>query len=437
MPSVISNLEKTLPLELLLNCPNMRSFALVYENLKVSFGAIRSNTLRTILTILIIAIGIMALVGILTAIDSIKKSINDEFTMMGANTFSIQSRGMRVQVGGKRYRTKNHTYISYQQATQFMERFEFPATVSLSIWATGAATIKHMSNKTNPNIGVRGVTSGYFETAGLDIDRGRIFSAHEEDNGWSVAIIGKSVASQLFEKNEDPIDKIISVGSGKYRVIGVMKSKGDAFGGGPDQSVMLPVHNVATQFSRPNMNYTINIKPNNPLHLEYAVSEAEGIFRIVRNLSARDESDFNIEKSDSLAQILLENIKYVTIAATLIGIITLIGAAVGLMNIMLVAVAERTREIGTRKAMGAKSSTIKQQFLFEAIVICQLGGLLGIALGILIGNIISLITGSAFVIPWLWMALGVVICFAVGLTSGYLPAVQASKLDPIEALRYE
>jgi putative ABC transport system permease protein len=185
------------------------------------------------------------------------------------------------------------------------------------------------------------------------------------------------------------------------------------------------------------MNYTINIKPNNPLHLEYAVSEAEGIFRIVRNLSARDESDFNIEKSDSLAQILLENIKYVTIAATLIGIITLIGAAVGLMNIMLVAVAERTREIGTRKAMGAKSSTIKQQFLFEAIVICQLGGLLGIALGILIGNIISLITGSAFVIPWLWMALGVVICFAVGLTSGYLPAVQASKLDPIEALRYE
>jgi putative ABC transport system permease protein len=296
VPSVISNLEKTLPLELLLNCPNMRSFALVYENLKVSFGAIRSNTLRTILTILIIAIGIMALVGILTAIDSIKKSINDEFTMMGANTFSIQSRGMRVQVGGKRYRTKNHTYISYQQATQFMERFEFPATVSLSIWATGAATIKHMSNKTNPNIGVRGVTSGYFETAGLDIDRGRIFSAHEEDNGWSVAIIGKSVASQLFEKNEDPIDKIISVGSGKYRVIGVMKSKGDAFGGGPDQSVMLPVHNVATQFSRPNMNYTINIKPNNPLHLEYAVSEAEGIFRIVRNLSARDESDFNIEK---------------------------------------------------------------------------------------------------------------------------------------------
>ncbi|MDX9846112.1 MAG: ABC transporter permease [Tenuifilaceae bacterium] len=415
----------------------MKSVSLLVENFRVSFGAIRSNTLRTVLTILIIAVGIMALVGILTAIDSIKKSINDEFTMMGANTFNIQSRGMNIQVGGQRYRSVNHAYISYRQAIEFIDRFEFPATVSMSVWASGAATIKYQSKKTNPNVSVRGVSGGYFETAGLDIDKGRVFSSHEEENGWAVAIIGTSIASQLFEKNEDPIDKVISVGSGKYRVIGVMKSKGDAFGGGPNQSVLLPVHNVATYFSRPEMNYTISIKPQNPLHLEYAVSEAEGIFRIVRNLKATDQSDFNIEKSDTLAKILLENIKYVTIAATLIGIITLIGAAVGLMNIMLVAVAERTREIGTRKAMGAKSSTIKQQFLFEAIVICQLGGVLGILLGILMGNLISLLTGSAFVIPWLWMALGVVICFAVGLTSGYLPAVKAAKLDPIEALRYE
>lgn len=415
----------------------MKSFGLLVENLKVSFGAIRSNTMRTVLTILIIAIGIMALVGILTAIDSIKRSINSEFTMMGANTFSIQSRGMNIQMGGQRYRTLNHSYISYQQAQKFVERFEFPATVSMTVYATGGATIKYQSKKTNPNITVRGVNSAYFETAGLEVESGRNFSAHEEDSGWAVAVIGKSIVSQLFEKNEDPIDKIISVGSGKYRIIGVMKSKGDAFGGGPNQAVLLPIHNVATYFSRPNMNYTINIKPFNPLHLDYAVSEAEGIFRIVRNLSPKDQSDFNIEKSDSLAKMLLDNIKYVTIAATLIGIITLIGAAVGLMNIMLVAVAERTREIGTRKAIGAKSSTIKQQFLFEAIVICQLGGILGIILGILMGNLISLITGSAFVIPWLWMGMGVVICFAVGLTSGYLPAVQASKLDPIEALRYE
>jgi putative ABC transport system permease protein len=415
----------------------MKGFALFADNMRISFGAIRSNVLRTSLTILIIAVGIMALVGILTAIDSIKSSINNEFTMMGANTFSIISRGMRVQIGGQRSRTLNHPYISYQQANDFLDQYEFPATVSLSVWASGASTIKHRSKKTNPNISVRGVSGTYFETASLDIEKGRIFSSHEEENGWAVAIIGKEVASQIFEKNEDPLGKVISVGSGKYRVIGVLKSKGTGFGGGPDRSVMLPLHNVATYFSRPRMDYSITIKPHNPQLLDYASYEAEGIFRIVRNLKAIDDSDFNIEKSDSLSKLLLENIKYVTLAATLIGIITLLGAAVGLMNIMLVAVAERTREIGTRKAIGAKSSTIKQQFLFEAIVICQLGGVLGIVLGILIGNLVSMLTGSSFIVPWFWILLGIVLCFGVGLASGYIPALKASKLDPIEALRYE
>jgi len=396
----------------------MKKVALLAENIKVSFGAIRSNTLRTVLTILIIAVGIMALVGILTAIDSIKGSINSAFSMMGANTFSIQSRGMRVQVGGKRYRTKNHSHITYQQAKDFVQKFEFPSTVSVSVWATGASTIKHKSKKSNPNIAIRGVSNGYLETAGLEIENGRIFSSFEEENGWAVAIIGKDVDNQIFDKNEDPLEKIISVGNGKYRVIGLLKSKGTAFGGGADRAVFLPIHNVATYFSYPNMNFNIEVKPQNPLHLDYAVYEAEGIFRMVRNLKATDPSDFNIEKSDSLAKLMLENLKYVTLAATIIGIITLIGAAVGLMNIMLVAVAERTREIGTRKAMGATASTIKQQFLFEAIVICQLGGFLGIVLGILVGNIVSMLTGSPFVIPWFWMLIGILLCFGVGVASG-------------------
>lgn len=415
----------------------MKIGALIKENIKISFNAIRTNTLRSILTIFIIALGIMALVGILTAIDSIKSSISNEFSSMGANTFSIVSRGMRVNVAGKRYKTKNHPYISMRQAAEFKENFKFPATVSISVYASGASTIKHKSKKTNPNIDVYGIDDNYLTTGGIEIANGRNFSPHEIDAGRAVAIIGFEVAKKIFEKDEDPIDQFISVGGGKYRVIAVLKSKGSGFNGGPDQSVYLPYGNVSTYFSRPNMEFNISIKPTDPKLLEYAVSEAEGVFRIVRNLKATDESDFNIEKSDSLAQILLENLKYVTYAATIIGIITLLGAAVGLMNIMLVAVAERTREIGTRKAIGAKSSTIKQQFLFEAIIVCQLGGILGVILGILIGNIMSMLTDSPFIIPWVWIFTGLGLCFCVGLASGYLPAVKASKLDPIESLRYE
>lgn len=414
-----------------------RILTLYGEIFRISINSILATKLRSILTILIISLGIMALVGILTAIESIEGSLTNSFTSMGANTFTIQSRGTNVNIAGNRYRKKNYSYISLQQARQFKEDYRFPANVSISVYASGASTIKYMSKKTNPNITVRGVDEEFMKVPGVEIERGRNFSSIDILDSRHVAIVGQEVANKLFMKNEDPIDKFINVGSGKYRVIGVLKNKGSGFGGGPNRTVYLPYTNVAAFFSRPNMNYSISIQPYDPKLLEAAVSEAEGTFRIVRNLSATDESDFNIEKSDNLAKLLIENLKFVSIAATVIGIITLIGAAVGLMNIMLVAVAERTREIGTRKAIGAKSSEIKQQFLFEAILICQLGGLLGVFLGILIGNLVSILTSSPFIVPWGWILGGLVISFLVGLASGYFPAVKASKLDPIEALRYE
>jgi putative ABC transport system permease protein len=177
--------------------------------------------------------------------------------------------------------------------------------------------------------------------------------------------------------------------------------------------------------------------PYKSASLDMLTSEAEGIFRIVRNLDPRDESDFNVQKSDTIIEILMENIKYVTMAATIIGLITLFGAAVGLMNIMLVSVTERTREIGVRKALGARKSVIRQQFLYESVIIGQMGGLMGIIAGIIIGNLVSLGMGSQFTVPWVWVIGGVVACFIVGIASGYFPAVKASAVDPIEALRYE
>jgi putative ABC transport system permease protein len=415
----------------------MRYGGLLYENLKISLQSIRSNLLRTILTVLIIAVGITALVGILTAIDSIKSSITKEFTFMGANTFSITSRGMNVQVGNERVRTKNHAYINYYQAREFKEKFDFPALVSVSVTATGTATVKYGSEKSNPNVTVRGVDENYLLASGFEIDKGRHLSTADLVSGANLVVIGDGLVRRLFAKNEDPVAKEISIGGGRYRVIGTLKPKGGGFGGGGDEVCLLPYSNVRSYFSRPQMNFNIQVKVENTQLVDAAIGEAESTFRILRNLSPVDETDFNIEKSDNLVNMLLNNIKNISLVATIIGMITLFGAAVGLMNIMLVSVTERTREIGIRKAIGANSSLIRQQFLMEAVVIGQIGGALGIVLGILVGNIVSVLIGSAFIIPWLWIMTGVVVCFGVGLVSGYYPAQKAARLDPIESLRHE
>ncbi|WP_346861523.1 ABC transporter permease [uncultured Draconibacterium sp.] len=415
----------------------MSKGTLLMENIRIALNSVRSNLLRTILTVLIIAVGITALVGILTAIDSIKNSITKEFAVMGANTFSISSRGMRVQVGNNRYRTKNYSYISYYQAKEFKENFNFPAQTAISVNSTGTATLKYGSEKTNPNISVRGIDDNYLITSGYEVGQGRSFSPHDIQSGRSVVLLGSDLAKRLFKGGEDPIQKVISIGSGKYKVVGVLASKGSGFGMNSDMVCFIPYSNSRTYFSRPNMNFDIQVKVDQPELMEAATGQAEATFRVVRNLDPIDETDFNIEKSDNLANILLENIKNITLVATIIGLITLFGAAVGLMNIMLVTVTERTREIGVRKAIGAKSSTVKQQFLVEAIVVGQIGGFVGIIMGIVVGNMVSMLIGSSFIIPWTWIILGVILCFFVGIISGYYPAQKASKLDPIESLRYE
>lgn len=415
----------------------MRFSTLFFENLKIALQSIRTNLLRTILTVLIIAVGITALVGILTAIDSIKNSITKEFTFMGANTFTISSRGMRIQVGNQRYRTKNYSYISFYQTKEFKEKFDFPASVSISTYATGTATIKYESEKTNPNIQVQGVDENFLFTSGNEISKGRNFTEEEINSGRNVVIIGDGVLKKIFKKGENPLQKMISIGGGKYRVVGLLVAKGRGFGSGGDQLCLLPYTNVRSYFSRPQMNFSIQIKVTNTKLVDPAIGEAEGTFRVIRNLNPADESDFNVEKSDNLVNILLNNIKNITLVATIIGFITLFGAAVGLMNIMLVSVTERTREIGIRKAIGANSRIVRQQFLIESIVIGQIGGAVGIVLGILAGNGVAMMIGTPFFIPWIWIIVGVILCFIVGILSGFYPAQKASKLDPIESLRFE
>ncbi|HSG68590.1 MAG TPA: ABC transporter permease [Bacteroidales bacterium] len=410
---------------------------LVSENVRVALDSIKSHKLRSWLTIGIIAFGIMALVGILTSIDAVKFFLKDNFSMMGANTFTIRNRSMRIHVGGKSPKNEYYRIITYDEAMAFKDRFEYPASTSIFIWGTGIATVKYESEKSSPNIGVIGVDENYIYNSGYNLIKGRNLSEAEIRDGRHVVVIGSEIAKILFVNGEDPIEKVISIGPGKYRIIGLLEEKGSSAGFSGDRTCLLPINNVRSYFSRPNMNYTISIRTDNSQTMEAAIGEATGLLRIVRKVPVGQEDNFTIIKSDTIVEMLNDFLKEIRIGAIIIGIITLFGAVIGLMNIMLVSVAERTREIGIRKAVGANKLRILYQFLVEAVVIGQLGGLFGIVLGIIIGNLVSMIIGSDFIVPWDWMFLGVALCLLVALLSGILPAVKAAKLDPIESLRYE
>ena len=405
------------------------------ENLHVALHSVKTNKLRSVLTILIIAVGITALVGILTAIEAIGSSVNDSFRSLGAASFTIRSRYASASGGESRTRIRNTPTVTYFQAMEFVSKYKQSAWVSVWTTVVNGAVVKYESEKTNPTINVLGVDPNYILVRDFQIKSGRNIGDHDISSNGFVALIGSDIAA-LF-KGKDPLGSFINVNGIRYMVVGVLEAKGSGFGGGPNAQVMIPLTNARAIFGTATQDYRIVVMPRNPADQEHAMGEAEVLFRAIRRLTPIDPIDFRIDRANSAMEAMKEIMGYVTIVAFIIGIITLLGAAVGLMNIMLVSVNERIREIGTRKAMGATSQTIKQQFLLESIVIGQLGGLLGIVLGVLTGNITALLIKIPFVLPWLWMLVGITICFIVGIASGYIPAVRASRLDPIEALRYE
>ena len=412
-------------------------FKLTIENIRIALGSIRTQLLRTILTILIIAIGITALVGILTVVSALKNTLSSNFASMGSNTFNITQYETSTRRRGGGETDKINPIISWPQTKAFKENYKYPFTeTSLSFVATSRAEVKFESEKTDPEITVVGVDEHFLPNSGLETTLGRNFTGFDVDNNAYVCVVGSDFEKGLL-KEVNPINKIISIRGAKFKVIGVLKEKGSTFGNSQDLRVLIPIQVARSLFTAPNINYAMSVMVAKETLLDEAVDNASNIMRRIRKLNPVQENNFGVSRSDDLINRISEITGVLSSSAWIIGIITIFGSSIALMNIMLVSVTERTREIGVRKALGAKRSTIAFQFFIETLIIGQLGGIVGIIFGILIGYGISNAIDFSFVIPWGAVIAATITTFIVAVVSGSYPALKASKLDPIEALRYE
>jgi putative ABC transport system permease protein len=416
----------------------------------LSYKTVTSNKLRTGITVAIIAFGIMALIGIITAIQAMNQSLKENFSTLGANAFTIRYKERNIHVGRRHSNVsqvkkgaradKNSNVgkiITYQQARMFKENFKFPSLVGIQLNGPRDQIAKYDNKQTNPQVQVNGGDENFLSINGYTLQAGRNFSKLDVETGRNVCFLGSDIAKKLFPKNQEAsVDKIIRIANLPYRVIGLLKPKGTSVFMQMDKVVITSYNNVR-RLPEAGTSYTINVMVNDVTQLEPAIGEATGTFRAIRRLDVKDNDNFFIDKSDSVAETMISLLSSISGSAGAIGLITLIGAAIGLMNIMLVAVTERTKEVGLIKALGGTRKSVRSQFLFESIIISLLGAVFGIVLGVLVGNVFSMVLKTGFVVPWAWVITGIVICSIVGLVAGLWPAIKASKLDPIVALRYE
>jgi putative ABC transport system permease protein len=418
----------------------------------LAYRTVRSNKLRTGLTVAIIAFGIMALVGIITAIKAMNQKFTESFSTMGANGFTIRFKERNIHFGGghrtdlkvsKKGARKEKTSslgkpITIDEADAFKEYYSFPATTGVSTFVNRNTTVSYATKKTSPNVMLLGADENYLALNGFKLASGRNFNQTDVQSGRNLCLLGHDVANKLFSDQADKaVNAIIRVNDIPYRVLAVLGSRGSSFGFSLDNLVILSYKNVHRNFGNTVTSYTIAVMTNDIKNVNEAMGEAQGTFRAIRKLTTTEDDNFVVDRNDAIAERAMKSLGFLTISATVIGLITLIGAAIGLMNIMLVSVTERTKEVGLIKAIGGKSKLVRRQFLMEAIIISLLGAMFGIVLGVTIGNLFSMLLKTGFVVPWNWIIYGIAICTIVGLLAGLYPALKAGKLNPIEALRYE
>lgn len=410
---------------------------IILENVRIALGSIRSQLLRTFITVFIIAIGIWALVGILSVVSALHNTILDDFASMGANTFTFTQYDVSDRMAKNKSVQVINPVITYAQAIEFKNEYRYPTSlVSISFNAASNIEVKNDVMKTDPEINILGIDENYLPNSGLSVVNGRNLSYTDIKNDHYVCVVGSDFSKNMYA-NESPINQIISIRGYKFKIIGLLKEQGSTFGNNEDQRIFIPIQIARTIFNNSNTNYTIKVGILQDGVLEQATDQAIIDFRNIRRLTPAHKSNFGTERSDDMIRSMLKQTETLNIAAWLIGMITIMGSSIALMNIMLVSVTERTKEIGIRKALGAKRKTIAYQFFIETIIIGQLGGLIGILLGISSAYFLSTIMDFNFSIPWTAILTAFIITFIVAIISGLYPAVKASKLDPVEALRYE
>ncbi|MGB9664865.1 MAG: ABC transporter permease [Ignavibacteria bacterium] len=411
------------------------------EILKQSFYSLKANKLRAFLTILGIVVGIFSIIAIMTIVTIMQASIESGLSQLGTNTFQIQKlpafRSGDPKERAKYAKRRNITYEEYVRFAQLMKEARY---VAAERWKFGQ-TAKFLNRETNPNIPIGGITPEAMYTNNWSIESGRAINSLDLNYSTNVAVIGMDIVNKLYP-NVDPIGKEISISGKKFEVIGVLGKQGSVFGQSRDNFILIPLSTFNKFFGQVDPfgwggSINITLMAESKEKYNETIDKAIGYFRVVRKLNPGEEDDFYVFSNESLIEQVNEVTGGVKIGVFAVAAIALIAAGIGIMNIMLVSVTERTKEIGIRKSVGATKKDILLQFLVEAIILCLTGGMIGIILGITAGNLAASFIGGVFTIPIFWISFGIFLCILVGILFGTYPAYKAANLDPIDALRYE